>query len=599
MGAARGAGASGAGADRGGSVKGKRGEHHDLTKPLFDYLDAVYEADIDRMDRYTPASGGMQIREEERKPVKTFNTTAVCIPSKHYMVDISGRIAKIREMVEAGKYFTINRARQYGKTTTLHALQQDLDGDYLVLDMSFEAMSAAAAQTEGEFVQAFSRLMIFQREFLGVAIPDDVIKTMEAYNVQAAETLKLDMLFMVFIKWMRGSEKPVVLLIDEVDASTNNQVFLDFLGLLRNGYIARETRGIPFFQSVILAGVTDVRHLKRKIRPEEQHKVNSPWNIAVPFDLDMSLSEEGIKGMLDEYEADHGTGMDTSLIAKKIREYTNGYPFLASRICQIIDEQSVPDVFESLGEAWTEYGVDEAVKRLMSEDNTLFASLFGELVVYPELKERLRTILLGGETFPFIADDEELKLLQMFGFVYNYHNTIAIANRIFEMRLYNYFIAKSDKNDDLRQSASLDRSIFIKADGSLDIPKIMEHFIAEHNRIHAGNDEKFLEQEGRERFITYVSAIINGTGTYSIEEQTRDQKRMDLVIHYLGRRYVVEMKIWRGERYNEEGERQICAYLDYFGLDTGYLLSFNFNQKKESGVKRVSVGGKTLYEGTV
>ena len=41
----------------------RRGEHHDLTKPLFDYLDEVYEADIDRMDRYTPASGGMQVRE--------------------------------------------------------------------------------------------------------------------------------------------------------------------------------------------------------------------------------------------------------------------------------------------------------------------------------------------------------------------------------------------------------------------------------------------------------------------------------------------------------------------------------------------------------
>ena len=29
---------------------------------------------------------------------KTFNTTAVCIPGEHYMVDISGRLQKIKEM---------------------------------------------------------------------------------------------------------------------------------------------------------------------------------------------------------------------------------------------------------------------------------------------------------------------------------------------------------------------------------------------------------------------------------------------------------------------------------------------------------------------
>ena len=108
-----------------------------------------------------------------------------------------------------------------------------------------------------------------------------------------------------------------------------------------------------------------------------------------------------------------------------------------------------------------------------------------------------------------------------------------------------------------------------------------------------------MEAEGRERFITYVSAIINGTGTYSIEEQTRDQRRMDLVIHYLGRRYIIELKIWRGERYNSEGEQQIIDYLNYWGLNTGYMLSFSFNRNKQSGVKQVRIGEKILYEGIV
>ena len=72
-----------------------------------------------------------------------------------------------------------------------------------------------------------------------------------------------------------------------------------------------------------------------------------------------------------------------------------------------------------------------------------------------------------------------------------------------------------------------------------------------------------------------------------------------MIIDYLGQRYIIELKIWRGERYNTEGEKQISEYLDYFGLTSGYMLSFNFNNKKETGVQRVQIGDKILFEGTV
>ena len=43
------------------------------------------------------------------------------------MVNLESRLAEIKKMIDAGKYFTINRGRQYGKTTTLNALKSDLD----------------------------------------------------------------------------------------------------------------------------------------------------------------------------------------------------------------------------------------------------------------------------------------------------------------------------------------------------------------------------------------------------------------------------------------------------------------------------------------
>ncbi|MBR3188644.1 MAG: AAA family ATPase [Lachnospiraceae bacterium] len=259
--------------------------------------------------------------------MKVFNTTAVCVPEKHYMVDLSGRVEEIRKLIDAGKYFTINRARQYGKTTTIDALRRALLTDYEVVSLSFEGIGDAGFKTEQEFVKAFARKL--KREFRnGLAIPEEIKDQILEFIVRKEEKAELDELFDLLQDWCYKAEKDIVLMIDEVDSATNNQVFLDFLAGLRDNYISRDTKGLKTFRSVILAGVTGVKHLKIKIRDEGGHKENSPWNIAADFTIDMSLSETGIRGMLDEYEADHHTGMDTAAIAKSIRDYTSGYPFL-------------------------------------------------------------------------------------------------------------------------------------------------------------------------------------------------------------------------------------------------------------------------------
>ena len=69
--------------------------------------------------------------------MKSFTTTGVCIRSENYMVNINDQIVKIEAMVDKGQYFTINRARQYGKTTTLNILGQKLQSDYYVVSLDF------------------------------------------------------------------------------------------------------------------------------------------------------------------------------------------------------------------------------------------------------------------------------------------------------------------------------------------------------------------------------------------------------------------------------------------------------------------------------
>jgi hypothetical protein len=64
-------------------------------------------------------------------------------------------------------------------------------------------------------------------------------------------------------------------------------------------------------------------------------------------------------------------------------------------------------------------------------------------------------------------------------------------------------------------------------------------------------------------------------------------KRTDIIVDYLGERFVVELKIWMGEKYNENGEKQIAEYLDYYHLNKGYMLTFNFNKEKKTSLVRV------------
>ena len=530
--------------------------------------------------------------------MKKFNTTAVCIPSKHYMVDLSERVKEIKKLVDEGKYFTINRARQYGKTTTIEALSKSLQEEYIVLSLDFQDIGDAVFKTEGSFAKGMCRIICDAAEFMGIPIPGKFKDEFEKLSIKPDDTVKLDELFRIFMRWFKESENPVVLIIDEVDSATNNQVFLDFLAQLRSLYLKREKNArVKTFQSVILAGVTDVKHPKGRLHPEEDSKENSPWNIAADFTIDMSLTDTGIKGMLDEYEADHHTGMNTSVIARSIRAYTNGYPFLVSRICQLIDEE-VSKTME-LAKAWTDRGIDEAVKMLLAEDNTLFQSLTKNLKHYSELKAAIKSILMEGTKLTWNPDQAEIVQMQMYGLIRNDHNTVRVANRIFETRLYNLFLSDEElKNNVFSREGDLVKNIFIE-DGKLNMRLIMERFIETYTRVCGPLKERFKEKDGREQFLLYLKPIINGTGNYYIEAQTRDQTRTDVIVDYLGQQYIIELKIWRGERYNAAGEKQISEYLDYWHLNTGYMLSFNFNQKKEQGVKRIQIGDKVLFEGTI
>ena len=202
---------------------------------------------------------------------------------------------------------------------------------------------------------------------------------------------------------------------------------------------------------------------------------------------------------------------------------------------------------------------------MLDEKNTFFDDLAKKLEDYPKMKELLKGILYRGFEESFNTYYKHIEIAAMFNYIKNVNGKVAIFNRIIETWMYNLFMTEEQIENRLYDQGSIEKNQFV--------------------------ENGVLKMD--------IKPIINGTGNYYIEAQTRDRSRTDMIIDYLGTQYIIEMKIWRGNAYNERGEQQLTEYLDYYHVNKGYMLSFCFNQKKSSGVRTIKYGDKEIVEAVV
>lgn len=355
---------------------------------------------------------------------KRFNTTGTCNPTKHYMVDITKRVDEIEELVNSEFYFVINRPRQFGKTTTLSALYRRLKDENLVIKISFESLGNESFADSKSFCRNLIGLLSTYLSDYGnlLAKYSDITTMFELRNFIIELTKNRD----------------VVLIIDEVDKMSNNRVFLDFLGILRALYLDREDGIISTFKSVILAGIYDIKNLKLKTANPSEVRYNSPWNIAVDFDIRMSFSADEIKTMLEDYNLCNNnilTNLDE--LSECIYKFTNGYPFLVSRICQIIDDKIV----SSNKRNWSVTDIYKAIKMLLQEHNTLFDDLIKNLENSNELRKFLEDILLENTIKVFNIDNPVINIAYILGYVIEKDGYVEISNQVIKERIYNYMVS--------------------------------------------------------------------------------------------------------------------------------------------------------------
>ena len=253
----------------------------------------------------------------EQPKYRTFNTSGLCFPGKHYMVDPLKRLQEVEGLIREELYFTIHAPRQTGKTTYLHALVRKLNAErnYIAVVASCERAGVASMTLEKANEVIINSIYSSAKQQLpeGQRPENPVGKTYLDINNYLE-------------KWCEKQEKPIVLLLDEIDALLDD-VLVSVLRQLRDGY---QSRPGHFPSSAVLAGLRDVRDYKTKVRSEIQsYGTGSPFNIKSDSLFLTDFTREEVFELLDQHGEETGQIFPLE-VQEEIFRLTAGQPWLTN-----------------------------------------------------------------------------------------------------------------------------------------------------------------------------------------------------------------------------------------------------------------------------
>jgi len=185
--------------------------------------------------------------------MKFFNTAGPINPKDHYCLNPLSRfnLEEILSLILQKKYFVLHAPRQTGKTSCLLSLRDYLNtrDHYYTLYINVES-GQTARENVRRGIQAVITQLTIQEDitFRSTFFRSQVSTAIDVFGEDAA-------LGALLSSWCRILDRPLILLIDEIDALVGDTL-ISVLRQLRTGYTSRPH---DFPSSVILCGVRDVR----------------------------------------------------------------------------------------------------------------------------------------------------------------------------------------------------------------------------------------------------------------------------------------------------------------------------------------------------
>ena len=125
---------------------------------------------------------------------------------------------------------------------------------------------------------------------------------------------------------------------------------------------------------------------------------------------------------------------------------------------------------------------------------------------------------------------------------------------------------------------------YLTSEGELEMKALLDNFrdfIARAGFRILQVPEAPQEYVGQHLLYAYLYQFVRVVqGEMFLEVQT-GRGRIDLLILFASRKYIVETKVWEGERSYQSGKRQLAAYLKLEGTAEGYYVVFDHRQQPE------------------
>ncbi len=494
--------------------------------------------------------------------MRRFNYTGPVYEDEHYVVKRHQLYVDFKKSIDQGRYFTIFAPRQMGKTTFLKDVIRNINKDnyYIGINLDFERY------------RPFDNKKFYttmHREFCrAIAIRLSVINCPQSESISteiSSEQVIDNESFFLFVEKLGDliPDKKLVILIDEFDG-VSIEITGAFLYTLRDMYLRRKEEKAFSIYSIGLVGVKNIRELN--------FGSTSPFNIATQVELE-SFTLDQCYELINQYIEETGHKFQEGVV-EKIHFETGGHPFLTNRLCAILVEEVAMDKTKSV----TLFDLQSALNILLKEHNTNFDTLRNNAEKY---ERKIREILFTDQFVEYNPYERELEKLIMYGIIKEGEgNNTEIINPIYKKVLLKTFTPLTETETFFPNGIT--PSMFTK-EGELNLKGLLIHFKEFIERIGIKLFDivsSRKESAGQYLLMSYLDLFIRTLDGYSLIETPSGRGRIDVLLHYKGRKYVIELKIWRGKEYFEKGKKQLIEYLRSENLKQGYMVLFDPRQEE-------------------
>ncbi len=501
---------------------------------------------------------------------KHFNTAGPVFQEQHYCIEPMKRFdyIEIEALLQEQKYFVIHAPRQTGKTSYLTALSHFLNGDgvYHCLYLSVENAQAARENVEAGMRTILAMLASEAEEQLN----DTFIK--ERWEQIFDENGAFFAFQKTLMHWCKANPKPIVLVIDEVDALVGDTL-IALLRQLRNGHIKRP---LLFPQSVILCGVRDIRDYRMHSSKEKAVVTGgSAFNVkSTSLKLgNFNLAE--VEDLYKQHTKSTGQWFKKDVF-KHVWELTGGQPWLVNALAYeaCFKDKDGRDRKNTI----TKDNIDKAKETLIHGRETHLDQLAHKLredrvrrVIEPILAGSIEAQKIPVDDIDYAADLGLIKKEPL----------LEIANPIYRE------IIPRELTYSTQMTIRQESQWYVDATGNLNMEKLLPAF-QDFFRQHFESWEQgfdYLEAAPQLLLQAFLQRVVDSNGKI-VREYAVGRQRIDLFVEWRTERgpqkIVLELKRLYGdlEKTIKKGLLQTWQYMDKCGASEGYFLVFDRLRKK-------------------